>query len=310
MNFRIRKSEGSTTGGGGGVISSSTNDAPQAINGNPPDSTKASSSRFDLVRFSSSTKKGDGSTNVKSSTRMTTSSDSGVKPMKKSNENARRSKSGGMKGWGGAAGGGIIDAAQISRGDAYVREADATLKRRTYLPSSTKGKNESAASSLIMAAEAYRVGGDNDMAGTAYVRASTILEKKLRKPTEASKCLSDAGECMKRSNPTASTRCYKSAVSLLCDAGNLDRVDLADEASSGRNGKASSTRGGSAAAPGVPAAANGGVEKNGTGTKNDERAGENDWKRPSKVGGGGKKKKKKKETKNAGGGILRSLSKK
>ena len=120
-------------------------------------------------------------------------------------------------------GGNNIHSAQRSKGDAFLQEADATLKTSTWLSSSARKKHASAAESLARAADAYKAGGCNDEAGRAYRRAASLHKDKLKNLTEASKCLSDAGECLKKSNPTGSTNCYRSAVSLLCDAGNLNQ---------------------------------------------------------------------------------------
>jgi hypothetical protein len=202
MKFRIRKNEES--GGDSGKHE------PQSS----PDSTVASSGS----KFSFSARLKDGKVNNKSAipsgkeniTNATAPSKDGK--VDKSTTNTPRK------------GGNNIHAAQRSKGDAFLQEADATLKKSTWLTSSTRKKNARAAESLAKAADAYKAGGCNDEAGRAYRRAASLHRDKLNNLTEASKCLSDAGECLKKSNPTGSTNCYRSAVSLLCDAGNLNQA--------------------------------------------------------------------------------------
>ena len=112
--------------------------------------------------------------------------------------------------------------------------------------------------------------------------------------TEASKCLSDAGECMKRTNPEASTTCYKSAVSLLCDAGKLDRDDLGKRGDGSSPGKSNKTP------PSAAATATAASEKKKTNpTKVDGRS-----KTTTKTTTTKKIKKKKKKTRSAGGGLF------
>ncbi|KAL3797442.1 hypothetical protein ACHAW5_004461 [Stephanodiscus triporus] len=186
--------------------------------------------------------------------------------------------------------------AQRSKGDAFVQEADATLKKSTWLASSTKKKNGRAVESLTKAADAYKAGGCNDEAGKAYQRAAALHKDKLKNMSEASKCLSDAGECLKKSNPTESTRCYQSAVSLLCDAGKLDQANLRAAEAKKSPGRMSDEK---KSATGVPT--NSGVKKS---VSKNKTGAEGNWTKPSSVGGGGKKKAKKKA------GLLGSFVKK
>jgi tetratricopeptide (TPR) repeat protein len=109
--------------------------------------------------------------------------------------------------------------AQKMKADALVQEANATEKKTTFLPSSTKNKHIAAATSLTKAAEAYKASGSNDDAGRAYQRAADIQKDKLKNPVDASKCLTDAGDALKKSNPKQSAYCYQSAAILLRNAG-------------------------------------------------------------------------------------------
>ena len=117
-----------------------------------------------------------------------------------------------------------LSQAQRSKGDAFLQEAEATLKKSTWFASSTERKYEDAAESYTKAANAYKVGGCNDEAGNAYQRAAELYKDKLSSLAEASKCLSDAGACLQKTNPNEAVGCYRSAVTLLCDAGRLNQA--------------------------------------------------------------------------------------
>ncbi|KAL7542411.1 hypothetical protein ACHAWF_013666 [Thalassiosira exigua] len=117
-----------------------------------------------------------------------------------------------------------LSQAQRTKGDAFLQEAEATLKKSTWFASSTERKYEDAAESFAMAANAYKVGGCHDEAGAAYRRAAELYKDKLRSLGEASKCLSDAGACLSKSDPAEAIGCYRSAVTLLCDAGRLNQA--------------------------------------------------------------------------------------
>mmetsp|Transcript_12785 Transcript_12785/g.31214 ORF Transcript_12785/g.31214 Transcript_12785/m.31214 type:complete len:317 (+) Transcript_12785:69-1019(+) len=117
-----------------------------------------------------------------------------------------------------------LSQAQRSKGDTFLNEAESILKKSTWFSSSTERKYEDAAESFTKAANAYKVGGCNDEAGAAYQRASELYKEKLKSLGEASKCLSDAGACLKKSNPAEAIGCYRSAVTLLCDAGRLNQA--------------------------------------------------------------------------------------
>ena len=117
-----------------------------------------------------------------------------------------------------------LSQAQRNKGDAFFQEGEATLKKSTWFASSTERKYEDAAELFTKAANAYKVGGCNDEAGRAYQRAAELYKDKLQSLGEASKCLSDAGACLKKSNPNEAVGCYRSAVTLLCDAGRLNQA--------------------------------------------------------------------------------------
>lgn len=117
-----------------------------------------------------------------------------------------------------------LSQAQRAKGDAFLQEAEATLKKSTWFSSSSERKYEDAAESFAKAANAYKVGGCHDEAGNAYQRAAELYKEKLKSLGEASKCLSDAGACLQKSNPADAIGCYRSAVTLLCDAGRLNQA--------------------------------------------------------------------------------------
>ena len=117
-----------------------------------------------------------------------------------------------------------LSQAQRTKGDTFLQEGENTLKKSTWFATSTERKYEDAAESFTKAANAYKVGGCHDEAGNAYQRAAELYKDKLKSLGEASKCLSDAGACLKKSNPTEAVGCYRSAVTLLCDAGRLNQA--------------------------------------------------------------------------------------
>lgn len=105
-----------------------------------------------------------------------------------------------------------------------MNEANATLKKKTWFASSTEQKHEDAAELFEKAANAYKVGSLFSEAGGAYRKAAEIYQNELKNMGEASKCLSNAGSCYKKSTPADAIDCYRSAVSLLCDAGRLTQA--------------------------------------------------------------------------------------
>ena len=117
-----------------------------------------------------------------------------------------------------------LSQAQRGKGDTFLQEGQSILKKSTWFASSTEQKYEDAAEAFTKAANAYKVGGWNDEAGAAYKRAAELYKEKLKSLGEASKCLSDAGACLKKSNPAEAVGCYRSAVTLLCDAGRLNQA--------------------------------------------------------------------------------------
>lgn len=102
---------------------------------------------------------------------------------------------------------------QKKKGEAFLSEAESTLKKSTWFASSTERKHEDGAELCIKAANAFKVGGFHDEAAGAYVKASELF-KTLKNLGEASKALSDAGTCYKKGG-TNMTRPLSVGVMLL-----------------------------------------------------------------------------------------------
>lgn len=117
-----------------------------------------------------------------------------------------------------------ITKAQKNKGDNFINQANATLGKRTWFASSTEQKYEEAAELFEKAANAYKVGSLFSEAGDAYKRAAKLHQTELKNPSEASKCLSNAGSCFKKSSPADAIEAYRSAIALLCDAGRLTQA--------------------------------------------------------------------------------------
>ena len=115
--------------------------------------------------------------------------------------------------------------AQKARGDSLVHKADATEGKSSWFSFATKEssqkKDNQAVLLLKKAAGAYTLAGCDDEAGKAYQRAADIYKDRLQNKVEASRCLTDAGEVLKKTNSAESTKCYQSAVTLLVEAGKL-----------------------------------------------------------------------------------------
>lgn len=82
--------------------------------------------------------------------------------------------------------------AQKGKGDAFVKEAEALLNKKSWFASKTKGA-EDAAEIYEKAANAYKVGGLNQEAGDAYSKAAGLFRDKLSDFNSASKALNNAG---------------------------------------------------------------------------------------------------------------------
>lgn len=113
--------------------------------------------------------------------------------------------------------------AQKGKGDAFMKEAEALLNKRSWF--SSKSKNaEDAAEIYEQAANAYKVGGLNQEAGDAYSKAATIYRDTLSDFNSASKALNNAGSCYKKSNPIDAIAAYRQAVSLYVDNARINQA--------------------------------------------------------------------------------------
>ena len=87
-----------------------------------------------------------------------------------------------------------IARSQRIKAEAFLAEAEKTLKKTTWFASSAEAKHEQAAELYEKAANAFKVGQFFMEAGQAYVKASEIHRDKLNSLGEASKSLSNAGK--------------------------------------------------------------------------------------------------------------------
>jgi len=83
---------------------------------------------------------------------------------------------------------------QRIKGEAFLTDAEKTLKKTTWFASSTEAKQEQAAELYDKAANAFKVGNFYMEAGQAYVKAAELYRDTLNNLGEASKCLSNAGK--------------------------------------------------------------------------------------------------------------------
>lgn len=91
--------------------------------------------------------------------------------------------------------------AQKGKGDAFMKEAEALLNKKSWFGSKSKNA-EDAAEIYEQAANAYKVGGLNQEAGDAYTKAAEIYRDTLSDFNSASKSLNNAGESRRCRSPT------------------------------------------------------------------------------------------------------------
>lgn len=82
---------------------------------------------------------------------------------------------------------------QRTKGEAYIIEAEKSLKKSTWFSSSTDQKYEDAAELYEKAANAFKVGHYHAEAANAYMKAADLYRDKLKNMGEASKALTNAG---------------------------------------------------------------------------------------------------------------------
>jgi len=105
-----------------------------------------------------------------------------------------------------------------------MSEAKSTLGKKTWFAASTEQKNEDAAELFEKAANAYKVGGFLSEAGDAYSKAAGIFQDKLKNAMEASKSLTNAGHCYKKTEPEKGINAFRESISILCDNGRLTQA--------------------------------------------------------------------------------------
>lgn len=117
-----------------------------------------------------------------------------------------------------------ISKKQRVKGEAFLLEAEETLKKRTWLASSTEQKQEDAAELYQKAANAFKVAGFFAEAGDAYGKAASIFQNQLKNGMEASKALTESGHCYKKTDAKKAITAYRDSISMLCDAGRLSQA--------------------------------------------------------------------------------------
>lgn len=78
-----------------------------------------------------------------------------------------------------------------------VSQADAAMQKKSWFGGGREKNQEDAAELYAQAANAYKVGGFGHEAGSTYTQAGAIYRDSLKNPTEASKCYSQAGKCVR-----------------------------------------------------------------------------------------------------------------
>jgi len=114
--------------------------------------------------------------------------------------------------------------AQKSKAEAFVKEAEGLLSKRSWFSSSKERNVEDAAESYEKAANAYKVGGLNGEAGDTYMKSAMLYRDKLSDFLNASKTLNNAGTCYKKSDPAQAIDAYKQAVSLYTDNARITQA--------------------------------------------------------------------------------------
>ena len=82
--------------------------------------------------------------------------------------------------------------AQKGKGDAFMKEAEVLLNKKSWFGSKTKNA-EDAAEVFEKAANAYKVGGLNQEAGETYMKAAELYRDRLSDFSNASKAFNNAG---------------------------------------------------------------------------------------------------------------------
>ena len=83
--------------------------------------------------------------------------------------------------------------AQKGKGEAFAKQAEALLAKKSWFGSGKSQNQEEAAETYEKAANAYKVGGLNQEAGDCYMKSAAIYRDKLSEFMSASKALNQAG---------------------------------------------------------------------------------------------------------------------
>lgn len=83
--------------------------------------------------------------------------------------------------------------AQKGKADAFVKEAESLLNKKSWFSSSKERNAEEAAETFEKAANAYKVGGLNQEAGDTYLKAGELYRDGMSDFSNASKAFNNAG---------------------------------------------------------------------------------------------------------------------
>ena len=83
--------------------------------------------------------------------------------------------------------------AQKGKAEAFIKEAEGLLSKKSWFSSSKERNAEEAAEVFEKAANAYKVGGLNQDAGNTYTRAAELYRDKISDFNHASKAFNAAG---------------------------------------------------------------------------------------------------------------------
>mmetsp|Transcript_23854 Transcript_23854/g.66641 ORF Transcript_23854/g.66641 Transcript_23854/m.66641 type:complete len:190 (+) Transcript_23854:135-704(+) len=83
---------------------------------------------------------------------------------------------------------------QKAKAEEFISAAESKLQSKGWSMFSSKERDaEDAAEAYEKAANAYKVGGLHQEAGDAYMKAADLYRTKANSPTDASKCINNAG---------------------------------------------------------------------------------------------------------------------
>lgn len=83
--------------------------------------------------------------------------------------------------------------AQKKKAEEYLAEAEKALAKKSWFSTSKERNQEDAAELFLQAANAYKVGGLAQEAGSMYVKVGELYRDHLKNTNEAAKAFSQAG---------------------------------------------------------------------------------------------------------------------